>query len=49
MAALGLEPSDTFEAHDLVTDERWTWQRDNYVRLGPEGEPVHLIAVRRPW
>jgi starch synthase (maltosyl-transferring) len=49
MAALGLEPGDTFEAHDLVTDERWTWQRDNYVRLGPEVEPVHVVAVRRPW
>ena len=49
MAALGLEPSDTFEAHDLVTDERWTWQRDVYVRLGPEVEPVHVVAVRRPW
>ena len=49
MGALGLEPGDTFEAHDLVTDERWTWQRDNYVRLGPEVEPVHVVAVRRPW
>ncbi len=49
MAALGLEPGDSFEAHDLVTDERWTWQRDNYVRLGPEVEPVHVVAVRRPW
>ena len=45
----GLEPGDSFEAHDLVTDERWTWQRDNYVRLGPEVEPVHVVAVRRPW
>ena len=49
MGALGLDPSDTFEAHDVVTDERWTWQRDNYVRLGPEVEPVHVVAVRRPW
>ena len=48
-ARSGLEPSDTFEAHDVVTDERWTWQRDNYVRLGPEVEPVHVVAVRRPW
>jgi starch synthase (maltosyl-transferring) len=49
MGALGLEPHDTFEAHDLVTDERWVWQRDNYVRLGPEVEPVHVVHVRRPW
>jgi starch synthase (maltosyl-transferring) len=49
MGALGLEPGDTFEAHDLLTDQRWVWQRDTYVRLGPEVEPVHVVAVRRPW
>ena len=49
MGALGLESGDTFEAHDLVSDERWVWQRDTYVRLGPEVEPVHVVAVRRPW
>jgi starch synthase (maltosyl-transferring) len=49
LGALGLEPGDSFEAHDLVSGERWTWQRDNYVRLGPEVEPVHVVAVRRPW
>jgi starch synthase (maltosyl-transferring) len=49
MGALGLEPGQTFEAHDLVTDEHWVWQRDNYVRLGPEVEPVHVVHVRRPW
>lgn len=49
MGALGLEPADSFVAHDLVTDEEWTWQRDTYVRLGPEVEPVHVVAVRRHW
>jgi starch synthase (maltosyl-transferring) len=49
MGALGLEPGDSFEAHDLITDQRWTWQRDTYVRLGPEVEPVHVVAVGRPW
>ncbi|HET7763083.1 MAG TPA: alpha-1,4-glucan--maltose-1-phosphate maltosyltransferase, partial [Phycicoccus sp.] len=49
MGALGLQPGDTFEAHDLLTDQRWVWQRDTYVRLGPEVEPVHVVAVRRPW
>ena len=49
MGALGLESGDSFPAHDLVTDETWTWQRDTYVRLGPEVEPVHVVSVRRPW
>ena len=49
MGALGLDPGDSFVAHDLVTDQEWTWQRDTYVRLGPEVEPVHVVSVRRPW
>src|SRR5918994_1649380 len=44
MMALGLEPGDSFQAGDLVTGETWTWQRDTYVRLGPEVEPVHLVS-----
>jgi starch synthase (maltosyl-transferring) len=49
MSALGLESGDSFAAHDLVTDQTWTWQRDTYVRLGPEVEPVHVVALRRDW
>ncbi len=46
MGALGLDPGESFEARDLITDETWIWQRDTYVRLGPEVEPVHVVAVR---
>jgi starch synthase (maltosyl-transferring) len=47
MAALGLRDGDTFVAHDLVTGASWQWGGHNYVRLGPDGEPVHIIHVRR--
>ena len=47
MGALGLADDAGFVAHDLVTDAQWHWQRDNYVQLGPAGEPVHIIHVRR--
>ena len=47
MAALGLRPGDTFVAHDLITGASWHWGEHNFVRLGPEGEPVHIIEVRR--
>jgi starch synthase (maltosyl-transferring) len=49
MPALGFEYGDSVQAHDLVTGQVWTWQRDAYVRLGPEFEPVHVVALRRPW
>jgi starch synthase (maltosyl-transferring) len=47
MQALGLGHGDTFIAHDLVTGAQWQWGQDNFVRLGPDGEPVHIIHIRR--
>jgi len=47
MPALGLGNGDTFIAHDLVTGDQWQWGQDNFVRLGPDGEPVHIIHIRR--
>ena len=47
MEALGLRNGDTFIAHDLITGAQWQWGQDNFVRLGPDVEPVHIIHVRR--
>jgi starch synthase (maltosyl-transferring) len=47
MGALGLSPGDHFVAHDLITGASWHWGEHNFVRLGPDGEPVHIIHVRR--
>jgi starch synthase (maltosyl-transferring) len=47
MAALGLGQHDSFIAHDLITGASWHWGEHNFVRLGPDGEPVHIIHVRR--
>jgi starch synthase (maltosyl-transferring) len=47
MEALGLRNGDTFIAHDLITGAQWQWGQDNFVRLGPDGEPVHIIHIRR--
>ena len=45
MAAIGLAETDRFIAHDLVTDERWEWGRDNFVRLDAFVEPVHIVHI----
>ncbi len=45
MGGLGMEPGQSIDAHDLLTDEHWVWQRDVYVRLGPEVEPVHIVSL----
>ena len=47
MPALGLGYGDTFVAHDLITGASWQWGEHNFVRLGPDGEPVHIIHIRR--
>jgi len=44
--ALGLSPGDSFVAHDLITGASWQWGEHNFVRLGPDAEPVHIIHVR---
>ena len=46
MAALGSGPDDHFRARELITEQTWIWRRDNYVRIGPDTHPVHIIEVR---
>jgi starch synthase (maltosyl-transferring) len=41
----GLQPGATFEVKDLITDQRFTWAADNYVRLDAFTEPVHILSV----
>ncbi|MDQ2757243.1 MAG: DUF3416 domain-containing protein [Actinomycetota bacterium] len=45
LPALGLDWGQRFAAHELLSDRRWDWGADNFVRLGPETHPVHIIAV----
>jgi len=46
LPALGFEWDRRFVAHELISDQRWDWGADNFVRLGPETHPVHIISVR---
>jgi starch synthase (maltosyl-transferring) len=47
MPELGLGWDDSFPAHDLVTGATWHWSQHNWSWLGPENEPVHIVAVGR--
>ncbi|WP_405060664.1 DUF3416 domain-containing protein [Kribbella sp. NBC_01505] len=47
MAALGMRPEDTFTVYDEITGATWRWGQQNYVKLDPNGEPCHILAVRR--
>ncbi|CUR56077.1 putative glucanase glgE [metagenome] len=48
MPALGMDWHDSFQVHDEITGETFTWSERNYVRLDPAFEPAHLLSVRRP-
>lgn len=44
----GLDPQQSFQAHDLITDSRYLWQGTrNYVELNPHIMPAHILRIRR--
>jgi len=44
----GWMDSDTYQVHDLLTDERYLWRGSrNYVKLDPQTRPAHVFRVRR--
>jgi starch synthase (maltosyl-transferring) len=48
LTRLGLEQDAQFDVKDLITDQRFTWGSDNYVRLDAFTEPVHILAIDYP-
>ncbi|WP_329001646.1 DUF3416 domain-containing protein [Kribbella sp. NBC_00709] len=47
MAALGMRPEDTFTVYDEISGATWRWGQQNYIKLDPNAEPAHILAVRR--
>ncbi|MBI4498598.1 MAG: alpha-1,4-glucan--maltose-1-phosphate maltosyltransferase [Chloroflexi bacterium] len=48
LEALGLDPHQPYEAHDLLSDTRHLWHgARNYVELSPQTAPAHIFRVRR--
>jgi starch synthase (maltosyl-transferring) len=47
VAALGMDPGESYEVRDELTGATWTWGEHNFVRLDPFQEPAHVFAVRR--
>ncbi len=45
---LGLDPGQSYQAHDLLTEARYQWTgARNYVELNPELIPAHVFRIRR--
>jgi starch synthase (maltosyl-transferring) len=47
LPALGMDWSDSFSVHDVLSDNTWLWGARNYVRLDPFVEPAHILVVRQ--
>ncbi len=48
LGALGVDPDQPFQVHDLLGDGRYLWQGPrNYVELDPHVLPAHVFRVRR--
>lgn len=48
LGALGIDPHNQFQVHDLLVDRRYLWQgAHNFVELDPHHIPAHVFAVRR--
>jgi starch synthase (maltosyl-transferring) len=44
--ALGLQPGQPFEVHDLLTGARYAWRgSSNFVELDPAAVPAHIFEV----
>jgi starch synthase (maltosyl-transferring) len=48
LVALGLDPHQPYQVHDLLGDARYLWHGPrNYVELNPQGVPAAILRVRR--
>jgi len=44
----GIDPTQPYDVTDLLSGERYTWGLDNFVRLDPFSQPVHVLRVEYP-
>ena len=47
-ASIGVEPGESFQMHDLLSNQRFMWQGEfHFVQLDPHTVPAHIFVVRR--
>ncbi|MGA7668982.1 MAG: alpha-1,4-glucan--maltose-1-phosphate maltosyltransferase [Nitrolancea sp.] len=47
LEALGVDDAHPYQVHDLLTDERYTWNGNRaFVRLSPNDIPAHILKIR---
>ena len=44
--SLGLNPYQSYQVQDLLTDAYYTWGEHNYVQLDPYTQPAHIFLIK---
>jgi starch synthase (maltosyl-transferring) len=45
---LALDPNQTYQVHDLLSEQRYLWRGPrNHVLLDPRRAPGHVLRLRR--
>jgi starch synthase (maltosyl-transferring) len=48
LAELGIQPGESYQVHDLITNARFLWHGEaNYFSLDPAVCPAHILRLRR--
>ena len=48
LAEFGVREDEQYQAHDLLTDERYLWRGPTaYVELDPDGKMAHIFKIRQ--
>ncbi|MEF8752092.1 MAG: alpha-1,4-glucan--maltose-1-phosphate maltosyltransferase, partial [Candidatus Accumulibacter necessarius] len=48
LGAFGIDEDEQYQAHDLLSDERYRWRGPTaYVELSPSTKMAHIIKIRR--
>lgn len=48
LPALGIQPGERYQVHDLLNDARYQWSGTrNYVELNPQVMPAHVFRIRK--
>ena len=48
LPAIGIQPGERFQVHDLLNDARYQWSGTrNFVELNPQVMPAHVFRIRK--
>lgn len=44
---IGIKPGGAYEVKDLITNSRYTWSDNNFLRLDPQFQVAHILRIEK--